>query len=55
MWEKYKIPCLINTSFNGPGEPIVHTNKDAIRSAIKLGLDFVLVDDKIVEIKSNEK
>lgn len=55
IWEKYKIPCLINTSFNGPGEPIVHTNEDAIKSGKRLGLDFLLIDDKIVNIKSDEK
>lgn len=55
MWEKYHIPCLINTSFNGSGEPIVHTNEDALNTAIELGLDFILVDDKLVNIKSNEK
>ena len=55
MWDKYEIPCLINTSFNGPGEPIVHTDEDAIRSATKLGLDFVLIDNKIVDIKANGK
>jgi len=55
MWEKYEIPCLINTSFNGPGEPIVHTDENAISTAKKLGINFVLLDDKIVETADNEK
>lgn len=55
MWEKYKIPCLINTSFNGPGEPIVHTNKNAISTARNLGVNFVLIDDKIIETANYEK
>jgi len=54
LWEKYKIPCLINTSFNGPGQPIIHTDRDAIRSAKELGLDFVLLDNKIIDTKSDE-
>jgi carbamoyltransferase len=54
LWEKYHIPCLINTSFNGPGEPIVHTDKNVVSSARKLGLDFVLIDDEIVDVKSDE-
>lgn len=55
IWEKYEIPCLINTSFNGPGEPIVHTDENAISTAKKLGINFVLLDDKIVETADNEK
>ncbi|HCC68053.1 TPA: hypothetical protein DEP90_02510 [Patescibacteria group bacterium] len=55
MWEKYGIPCLINTSFNGNGRPIVHTDEDAISTAKELGVDFVLVDDKIIEINDNAK
>lgn len=54
LWDKYKIPCLINTSFNGPGEPIVNSDNDAIATATKLGMDFVLLDDKIVNILPNE-
>jgi len=55
MWEKYKIPCLINTSFNGPGQPIVHTDEDAVTTARNLGINFVLLDDKVVETTNYEK
>jgi carbamoyltransferase len=55
MWEKYKIPCLINTSFNGSGEPITHTNKDAVETARKIGLDFLLIDNQIVNLNNNER
>ena len=54
MWEKYHIPCLINTSFNGKGEPIVHTPQDAISSATRIGVDYVLFNDKIIEIKKGQ-
>jgi len=51
LWKAYKIPCLINTSFNGPGEPMVHTNDDAINCANKNGIDFLLIDDKLTTYK----
>lgn len=54
LWEKYKIPCLINTSFNGSGEPIVHTSEDAIKTAKEIGLDFVLLDDQVIELSGHE-
>jgi carbamoyltransferase len=38
-------PVLINTSFNGPGEPIVDSAAEAIGCAARLGLDFLVVDD----------
>ena len=42
-------PVLINTSFNGPGEPIVNTAQDAMAAFDRgLGLDFVVVGDRVV-------
>ncbi len=41
---KYAIQCLINTSFNAKGEPIVHTTEDALRSAIRMKLDGVVIN-----------
>jgi carbamoyltransferase len=35
---------LINTSFNGKGEPIVHTPDDARRTALKIGLDAIIIN-----------
>jgi carbamoyltransferase len=40
--------ALINTSFNGPGEPIVSSRGDAIASFRRLGLDFLVIDDEVV-------
>jgi carbamoyltransferase len=40
--------ALINTSFNGPGEPIVSSRADAIASFRRLGLDFLVLDDELV-------
>ena len=38
---------LINTSFNTQGEPIVHTDAQAIASAQAMGLDGVVVGVEI--------
>jgi carbamoyltransferase len=45
VWESHQLPCLINTSFNGPGEPIVHTASQAIETAQRLGVDVLVIDD----------
>lgn len=40
--------ALVNTSFNGPGEPIVSSRGDAIACFRRLGLDFLVLDDEVV-------
>ena len=45
--EKHQVRALINTSFNAKGEPIVHTEKDALCSAQKMGIDGVVVNGKL--------
>ncbi len=45
MDESYGYPCLINTSFNVAGEPIVHTADDAMKSAKLMGLDGLIIDN----------
>ncbi|MGV2336644.1 MAG UNVERIFIED_CONTAM: hypothetical protein LVR18_21905 [Planctomycetaceae bacterium] len=37
------VPCLLNTSFNVKGEPIVCTPQDAIRTFSATGLDALAV------------
>jgi len=44
LWQRYEIAGLINASFNGPGEPIVHTRADALACAQRLRLDGVVLD-----------
>ena len=46
--EKYGIKALINTSFNAGGEPIVHTEEGALKSAKKMQLDGVVLNGKFV-------
>lgn len=39
---------LLNTSFNGPGEPIVESPEDACDSFKKLGLDYLIIENYII-------
>lgn len=48
--EDYQVKALINTSFNAGGEPIVHTEYDARRSAEKMQLDALIVNGNIVQL-----
>lgn len=41
------VPLLLNTSFNGPGEPIVETPADALRTLLAAGLDGCAFPDFI--------
>ena len=45
--QQHHIPALINTSFNAPGEPIVHTPAQALESAQRMGLDAVLINGQL--------
>ena len=37
------LPILLNTSFNGPGEPIVASPEDAVRTFIRTGMDDLVL------------
>ena len=47
MDDEYGYPCLINTSFNSADEPIIHSKDDAQKSAKKMGLDALILDNKL--------
>lgn len=47
LCEQHGIAGLINTSFNGPGEPIVHTRADALACARQLQLDGIVIDGSL--------
>lgn len=47
LWHRHGVAGLINTSFNGPGEPIVNSPSEAIASARTLGLDGVVIDGSL--------
>ncbi|MGV0816091.1 carbamoyltransferase C-terminal domain-containing protein [Mycolicibacterium boenickei] len=42
-------PVLINTSFNTRAEPIVDTAEQALASAKAIGLDFLVLNDRVVD------
>jgi carbamoyltransferase len=42
------VPCLLNTSFNVKGEPIVCTPADAIRTFSATGLDALVIESCII-------
>ena len=46
-------PLLLNTSFNGPGQPIVHTPDEALECARTLGLDALVVEDRLISLKES--
>lgn len=42
-------PILLNTSFNMRGEPIVCTPIDAVSCFVKSGIDFLVIEDFIID------
>ena len=42
---------LINTSFNGKEEPIVETEDEALNTAKRIGLDYLVIEDKLIKIR----
>lgn len=48
--KEYGVKALINTSFNKRGEPIVHSEADAIASAKNLSLDGVILNGKLIQL-----
>ena len=53
-----KIPCILNTSFNDKGEPIVETPIDAMITFLSTKLDYLILEDFIIskkQFKSHNK
>lgn len=48
--ERTGCPVLLNTSFNGAGEPIVCTPDDAAATARRIGLDLLVLEDCVIEV-----
>ncbi len=51
LWEDHHIPCLINTSFNPAGEPIVNSKSDSHAAAIAMGLDKLVLGNRIYDFQ----
>jgi carbamoyltransferase len=47
--KKTGVPVLLNTSFNGPTEPIVETPEDAIRSFLELEIDYLVIGNFLIQ------
>lgn len=48
FYEKTNVPVLLNTSFNGPSEPIVETPENAIDSFLENNLDFLVIGNFVI-------
>lgn len=48
FYKKSGVPILLNTSFNLRGEPIVETPRDAIRTFVASGLDYLVMDSLLI-------
>lgn len=46
------VPVVLNTSFNDAGEPLVESPLDALISAIKTNLDYLVIEDYLISVKS---
>ena len=48
FYQRTGVPMVVNTSFNTGGEPIVMTPRDAMKSFLKLGADWLAIGDCLV-------
>ena len=46
--DKTGVPLLLNTSFNGPNEPIDESPWDAINTFLNEGLDILVLGDFVI-------
>ena len=52
FYDSTGVPVLLNTSFNGPREPIVETPSEAIGALFNCNLDFLVVGNYLISKKS---
>jgi carbamoyltransferase len=48
------VPCILNTSFNLKGEPIVETPENAYNTFMKSGMDSLLYNARFVVQKNGK-
>jgi carbamoyltransferase len=51
FYKKTGVPVLLNTSFNGPKEPIVETPFDAINTFLNINLNILVIDNFLIRGK----
>ena len=49
------IGCILNTSFNNAGEPIVETPVDAILGILNMDMDYLVLGNRVLEAKKIDK
>jgi carbamoyltransferase len=52
LHSNHRVACLINTSFNRRGAPIVHRNEDALELAQNMSLDGVVIQGKLTKLRT---
>jgi carbamoyltransferase len=52
--ERTGIPVVLNTSFNGPDEPIACTPEDAIRTFIACDLDALVIGNTVIRRQEHQ-
>lgn len=55
FYRKTKTPLLLNTSFNLGGEPIVETPQDALSSFLRTDMDYLVLEDYLIQKTNHEK
>jgi len=50
-----RIGCVLNTSFNDAGEPIVETPEDAIISFLRMKIDYLVLENYVIDPKDINK
>ena len=49
------VPCILNTSFNDAGDPIVESPEDALETFFKCDMDYLYIDKFLISKKENSK
>ncbi|MDA9653392.1 hypothetical protein N9T29_00565 [Candidatus Pelagibacter sp.] len=49
------ISCILNTSFNDQGEPIVETPLDAIIGSLNMDMDYLVLGPRVIDVKRLNK
>ena len=49
------IGCILNTSFNNAGEPIVETPIDAILGILNMDMDYLVLGNRVLEAKNIDR
>jgi len=48
FYNQTEVPVLLNTSFNGPKEPMVESPEDAIKTFLERNLDILVINNFII-------